>query len=356
MHLHIKRFMLYLAKYSGLFHLARIVTARQLRILCYHGLSLRDEHRFQPRLFIRPEVLRRRMRTLRECGFPVLALDAALEKLRRGALPRNATVVTFDDGFFSNYSKGIDILGEFEIPATIYVTTYYALANRPVFRLVVRYLFWKTQRTTLDLGALGLGWEGTLDLASAEERDRGMWKLIEHAESRLDEEQRDQLERVLAERLGLGFEELLESRSLSLMTKAEIREAVEAGVSIQLHTHRHRFPIDESVAVREIKENRAVLESIPGVSARHFCYPCGEWAPEQWPWLEAERVESATTCDPGLNDASTPRFGLRRFLDADTTPQIEFEAEIYGFTEILRRLFKRRQTKQHVWNLRNPRP
>lgn len=346
MHLSIKRMILCLAKYSGLFHLARNATAGELRILCYHGLSLRDEHRFQPRLFMRPELLRRRMKSLRDHGFPVLPLDAALEALRRGALPRNATVVTFDDGFFSNYSKGIDILQEFEIPATIYVTTYYAVENRPVFRLVVRYLFWKTEKTTLDLGALGQGWEGTLDLASPASRDRGMWEIIEHAESRLDEDRRERLARTLAERLGLGadYEELLESRALSLMTTEEIREAVEAGVSIQLHTHRHRFPIDEPVARREIEENRAALESIPGVSARHFCYPSGEWAGEQWPWLEAAQVQSAVTCDPGLNDAETPRFGLRRFLDADTTAQIEFEAEMYGFTEILRRLFKRRKT------------
>src|SRR5262245_24220741 len=158
MNLTLKRFVLYIAKFSGLFYLARTITAKQLRILCYHGLSLHDEHRFQPRLFMRPEQFRRRMKSLRDHGFPVLSLDEALESLWRGDLPRNATVITFDDGFFSNYSRGLYILREFDLPATIYVTTYYAVKERPVFRLVVRYLFWKTDRRTLELESLGLGW------------------------------------------------------------------------------------------------------------------------------------------------------------------------------------------------------
>ena len=249
-------------------------------------------------------------------------------------------MVTFDDGFFSNYSKGIDILREFEIPSTMYVTTYYVVNNSPVFRLVIRYLFWKTECASIDLGALGLGWEGSIDLANSQSASDWMWKIIDHAEKQLDEDQRVRLARTIAHHLGLTYDEVLQSRSFSLMTMEEIRQTAEAGVSIQLHTHRHRFPVDDNAVRREIDDNRAVLETIPGVSARHFCYPSGDWSEEQWPWLEQARVESAVTCDPGLNDAATPRFGLKRFLDADFIPQIEFEAEIYGFTEILRKLFR----------------
>src|SRR5262245_53406406 len=241
MYLPLKLVVLFLAKYTGFFYLARSVTARQLRILCYHGLSLNDEHRFQPRLFMRPEQFRRRMKSLRAYRFPVLSLDEALERLWRGDLPRNATVITFDDGFFSNYSRGLDILREFDIPATIYVTTYYAVKERPVFRLVVRYLFWKTDRRTLELESLGLGWDEMVDLTNPESRDRWMWKVIEYAERQLDEERRERLARKIAEQLGLSYDELYETRSLSLMTAEEIRVAAEAGVSIQLHTHRHRF-------------------------------------------------------------------------------------------------------------------
>src|SRR4051794_22157322 len=103
----VKRLVLYAAKRAGLFVLARRLTSGQLRILCYHGLSLEDEHRFRPGLFIRPELLRQRLRTLRQRRFPVIGLDCALQRLAEGDLPPCATVVTFDDGFSSNFSQAL---------------------------------------------------------------------------------------------------------------------------------------------------------------------------------------------------------------------------------------------------------
>ncbi len=88
---------------------------------------------------------------------------------------------------------------------------------------------------------------------------------------------------------------------------------------------------------REIDDNRAVLEPIVGRPCDHLCYPSGVYTPDQWPWLEACAIASATTCELGLNDRCTPRFGLRRFLDSETVSEIEFEAEISGFAELIRR-------------------
>jgi hypothetical protein len=106
-----------------------------------------------------------------------------------------------------------------------------------------------------------------------------------------------------------------------------------------LHTHRHRFPEEETAASREIADNRAVLEPVVGVPLRHFCYPSGIWSPRVWPTLEAAGIKSATTCDPGLNFHDTNRFGLRRILDAESVTAISLEAELSGFKYLLRRAF-----------------
>ncbi len=47
---------------------------------------------------------------------------------------------------------------------------------------------------------------------------------------------------------------------------------------------------------------------------------------------------SAVTCEVGTNDRSTPRYGLRRFLDSESVLPIEFEAELSGFAELMRRI------------------
>ena len=111
-----------------------------------------------------------------------------------------------------------------------------------------------------------------------------------------------------------------------------------SGIDCQLHTHRHRFPEDEAEAAREIAENRAALENVVSGPLEHFCYPGGVWSEEQWPVLESAGVRSAVTCQIGLNDDDTPPYALRRLLDAEDVSQIEFEAEMAGCLELLRKV------------------
>ncbi len=48
-----------IAKLTGLFAEARRLTARDLRILCCHRATVRDEHHFSPGLFMSKETLER---------------------------------------------------------------------------------------------------------------------------------------------------------------------------------------------------------------------------------------------------------------------------------------------------------
>src|SRR6516165_4318910 len=103
----------------------------------------------------------------------------------------------------------------------------------------------------------------------------------------------------------------------------------------------------------EIAKNRAVLERLVSRPLEHFCYPSGAYAlPDgrllfaselnQGEWLAALGVKSATTIEPGLNYLDTPRFALRRLMDGHPVSDIEFEAEMTGFMEIIRSLRERR--------------
>ena len=79
-----------------------------------------------------------------------------------------------------------------------------------------------------------------------------------------------------------------------------------------------------------------MLEPLLAKTLVHFCYPSGIWAKEQWPWLAETGLRSAVTCDRGLNFGKTPRYGLKRIGDDEGLSQIEFEAEVRGFAEVLR--------------------
>ena len=130
---------------------------------------------------------------------------------------------------------------------------------------------------------------------------------------------------------------MVEDRRFTLMSPREIESAVKQGIDIQLHTHRHHLPVDPSLIQREIADNRRILEPIVGRPLNHFCYPSGIHDPAHLEPLSKLDVESATTCEVGLNNSSTDPLLLNRFLDGNTITWIEFEAEMSGFAEILRK-------------------
>jgi len=332
----IKRTVLHLAKWLGLFGLARRITRRKLRILAYHGFASDDEAAFRPGLFMRPETFRRRLAHLARSRYPVLPLGEALELLGEDRLPDRTVVITVDDGFYGFYRNALAMLGERRFAATVYVTSYYCRHPGPVFRLAVQYMFWRASGRPVELDGLGIeGLPGGV-LRRAREVDEAMWTVIRHGETACDEPGRHELAEALGGCLGVDYDQIRRRRILDLMRAEELRELPGAGIDIQLHTHRHVLPDDEAGVRREIAENRSYLVGLLGRPAQHFCYPSGIWSRAQWPWLEGAGLVSAVTCDPGLCAPSTPRFALPRFLDGENISQIEFEAELAGFLELLR--------------------
>jgi peptidoglycan/xylan/chitin deacetylase (PgdA/CDA1 family) len=342
-----------IGKAAGLFHLSRFLMRRRLLILCFHGFQLKDEARFRPTLFMRASVLRQRLDSIQRYGFQVLPLEPALAKLAAGTLPNNAVCITLDDGFFSVIEKALPFLKTYDMPSTLYLTSYYVDKATPIFRLVVQYMFWKTSLKVLDLRDQTWGPIEPVLLTDRRTRDRLTWEIVEHGESSAcNEEERQSICCLLGQRLDVDYDEIVRSRMLSLMRPTELSDLASVGMDVQMHTHRHRLSLDrEADARREIRDNREKLRKILGQNKRHLCYPNGEWSTNQWPWLRKEAITSAVTCEPGMNTTSTPRLALYRVLDEDDLPQIAFEAELFGFCELMRIITGRRRRADTVRNV-----
>lgn len=328
------------AKWLGLFRLARRMTGKQLRILGYHGFATGDEVQFRPQLFMDASEFRWRIDHILRHAYPVLALDDALDRLRQNELPACAVVLTFDDGAYSTWKLAFPTMQSHRLPGTIYLTTYYCVHPNPVFRIAVQYMFWKTSKEELSLAGLGLNGDGVLSLSDADSKNRAMWMVIDHAEGRFHEAERVALCAELGRRLDVDYAEIARARPFSLMTAGEVRQAADTGADIQMHTHRHVLPEEPDQARSEVEENRRVIASLTGRQPRHFCYPSGICSEARRQVLVAAGVASATTCESGLNYSDTPPLALRRFMDGSDISRIEFEAELSGFSEILRRLVR----------------
>jgi peptidoglycan/xylan/chitin deacetylase (PgdA/CDA1 family) len=335
----LKIVLLRLLRGGGIFEFVANSRWRQQRllILCYHGTSLEDEHLWRPELYITPQTLRERFVFLKENRYAVLPLGEALDRLRARTLPARSVVLTFDDGTYDFYRQAHPLLKEFGYPATVYLTTYYALCERPVFNLISSYMLWHRRGELIPDGRK-IGLQGPLDLRTESGRHQVVRNLIDSTErEHMTGLQKDDLASRVADFLGIDYAALKAKRVLQIMNAKEVQEIARNGTDIQLHTHRHRLPEDETLFSREIRENRALILKLTAakVPAVHFCYPGGVYRPSFFPGLRSEQVVSATTCDTGLCTSNSQSLLLPRFVDNQMRAQLEFESWAAGVGDLL---------------------
>lgn len=304
----------------------------RLLILCYHGISMDDEHGSHPEMFLPPAVFARRMDMLNQLGCNVLGLGEALCLLRAGNLPPRSVALTFDDGWADFHKQAFPILRKHGFPATVYLTTYYCLFNRPIFRFALGYMLWKRQGQIIENN--GVAWlPEELDLQTPESRAALVRQIDAHAQQKnLSGKQKDELAAQIAGLVEFDYQAFLHRRLMQLMNPGEVTEVSTCGIDIQLHTHRHRTPLDRTRFIAEIAENRRIIHDLASSSdAAHFCYPSGAVHPDFVSWLRDAGVQSATTCKQGFSSCKTNPLLLPRLLDQYRISDNEFEAWITGF-------------------------
>lgn len=336
----IKQAVLRAAKFAGVFALVRAATRRQPRILCYHGGNLGDERRYNPKLFCTREQLRERLEWLRRTGFVPATLD---EVATPGFAPAEgiAVAITLDDGWYSSWHDLLPSMAEYGYRPALYLHTDAYEAGAPIIPVSVRYILWKAGPVAATLAGFGAGMDGQWQLAGREERHR----LCAAAEAWLlaqaPQDVAPGLERFAAA-LGVSAADLdLASRRFSYMTREELLAASANGCAIELHGHLHEYlpgQPERNRANIELCRDRIVAAGLPRPT--HYCYPSGAFDAGAPAVMRAAGVATATTCLPGLvriEDDDT-RYLLPRFLDGGNVSMIEFEAEMSGVLELLRKL------------------
>lgn len=93
--------------------------ATTVPILLYHHLS---ETAAESGTVLHPETFRHQMSLLKDKGYQTVTFNDLIAFVENGtALPENPVVITFDDGYLSNYEYAFPILQEYDYSATIFV-------------------------------------------------------------------------------------------------------------------------------------------------------------------------------------------------------------------------------------------
>jgi peptidoglycan/xylan/chitin deacetylase (PgdA/CDA1 family) len=308
---------------------------QRLLILAYHGVSLSDEHLFNGSQFISADLFRDRLELLKRLKCAVLPLGEAVERLYANDLPDRAVAITFDDGLSDFYRRAFPLIQEFEVPVTLYLTTFYSHYQRPVFDLMCSYLLWKGRSKALDLQKL-TGQDIQTNLQELDARENALGQIHAFARGqKLSADEKDAFAASLAAQLDVDYDALLEQRLLHNLTAGEVGILNAGGIDVQLHTHRHRTPLDRQLFLREIEDNRQSIRDMTGKNPTHFCYPSGVYDQKFLPWLREAGVVSATTCESGFASRSSNQLLLPRFLDNATLSPIEFESWLTGISAAL---------------------
>lgn len=102
-----------------IYFLLRLLPTQGVVVLTYHSID--DNHES---FTVSKENFEKQMGYLRTENFNVISLGSLIDILKdKKAIPPNAVIVTFDDGYEDNLLNAFPILKEYNIPAIIFVNT-----------------------------------------------------------------------------------------------------------------------------------------------------------------------------------------------------------------------------------------
>ncbi len=263
---------------SGMLHTLQRVSAlwqKDLRILAYHRvMEFPDPDTFDFDLEListSPGRFREQMTLVKQRFRPMRLSDVAAALDAGDALPPDAVVVTFDDGYDDNYRIAYPILRELGVPATFFVSTGHIDSGRPYSYDWLVHMILLTTAPRLVLPELGM--DVPMPATRADRRKlagkvllnmKSIDALVQHALTK----------RLEAEWQMPDDETPVECRP---MTWTQLREMYAAGFEIGSHGVDHRMlaRLPRAVMEKEVLASKQTLERELGLDTGLMSYPVG---------------------------------------------------------------------------------
>ena len=191
-------------------------------------------------------------------------------------LPKNAIIVTFDDGFIDNYTHAYPILRELQIPATIFVTTDFINSVETIWYERLAHFFYYTKYQHIKITELDLDLN---DNNSSENRRKNYLVLMEKLKL-IDNSIRIKILNELYVEYDDPYAKSDPSvKSLSKpMTWEHLREMSGNNIEIGSHTVTHPILslVSDDVLEREVKISKEVIENQISKPVDSIAYPVGQ--------------------------------------------------------------------------------
>lgn len=290
--------------------MARLRAADRLPILIFHRALA------QPDPLFPEEVDAARfdgLMALVASRFRVLTLGEALRARSRGALPGNALVITFDDGYADNAEVAVPILQRHGLRATFFVATHFLDGGRMWNDTVIECVR-QCVLPTLDLASFGLE---AFPLSDAASRRRAINALLPKLKYASLSEREEGLQRLH----GLAGQPRLDDGLM--MRSDQVVGMHQAGMEVGGHTVRHPIltELSDADALAEIDQGRQRLQAIIGAPVTVFAYPNGgpnrDYDARHVGMVKSLGFEGAVSTATGVSGPLSDPFQLPRFTPWD---------------------------------------
>jgi peptidoglycan/xylan/chitin deacetylase (PgdA/CDA1 family) len=302
------------------------------RILMYHRIvdPERLPYPLQEGMYVRPSTFRRHLEYLgRYCH--VIQLDELAQRLAAGQPVAERTVaITFDDGWYDNYTNAWPLLKQLGLPATVFVATSYIGTDRIFWTdaagLIVKHLHSQhllstsepqiqsderiDRKTLLKIKDL-YRQLGSLPLPTALNR------FVEFL-GELEPHHRNDL----VQNIHSSLETANASVPRSFLSWEEVSELSAAGMTIGNHSHSHFLLSDLSTAsvAEDIAASYQAFEQHHLPCSQVFCYPAGAYSELTQQVLAERGVSFALTTSKTSNLTAVPallgRIGIHQDIAA----------------------------------------
>ena len=270
-------------------------------ILMFHHVRPWTGGAFAPNrgLEITPEFLDETVVTLRELGFDILSIDAAILRIKTGdQRERPFAVLTFDDGYRDNLVHALPVLRRHEAPFTLYVTTGFADRIARLWWIELEEAIRRLDHIEARVGDARISLAAGTDAEKSDSFKRLYWSLRAGSEADLLKCIGD-----LAVDAGIDRQALVAGLCMDWDEIGVF--ARESLCTIGVHTLTHpmlaKHPPD--VVRRELAVSRSIIEAKIGAPAVHLAYPVGD------PTSAGVR-EFALASEFGFASAVTTRKGM----------------------------------------------
>ena len=287
---------------TGLHRLAAPLTRGCGAVLMLHHVRPWTGDGFAPNrgLEITPDYLETVILTLRDCGFEIIGLDAAIQRLQMppDAQSRPFAVLTFDDGYRDNLEFALPILRRHAAPFSLFVTPGFADRTARQWWVELEAVVRRLSQISVTIGGERLVYPANDDAQKSAAAGAIYWRLRGESEGiPLD------IVGELAAAAGIDGRAIIAGQCMDWDEIATIAADPLCTIGSHSLTHPRLASCAASRVRHELEESRKMLAARLGVPVRHLAYPFGDAT-------SAGPREFALAADTGYASAVTTRPGM----------------------------------------------